>query len=162
MDTLLLLAVHPELEAPELRAGWRDQQIEALLVGQLAIGIAGLCQSDCCVGERHRNALPRIGNGPSGKGPQKGPQIFAIVGEHQQPRAVIARAKLADSKGFFKQFRMSANCILVPRKGLEPSRPCGHWHLKPARLPIPPPGPSAARARRNGAGPRLSTPACSG
>src|SRR3546814_9194005 len=29
---------------------------------------------------------------------------------------------------------------MVPRKGLEPSRPCGHWHLKPARLPIPPPG----------------------
>src|SRR5262249_50272277 len=30
--------------------------------------------------------------------------------------------------------------VMVPRKGLEPSRPCGHWHLKPARLPIPPPG----------------------
>ncbi len=29
---------------------------------------------------------------------------------------------------------------LVPRKGLEPPRPCGHWYLKPARLPIPPPG----------------------
>ena len=35
---------------------------------------------------------------------------------------------------------------LVPRKGLEPSRPFGHWHLKPARLPIPPPG-HATRAR---------------
>ena len=29
---------------------------------------------------------------------------------------------------------------MVPRKGLEPSRPLSHWHLKPARLPIPPPG----------------------
>src|SRR5436305_8255168 len=29
---------------------------------------------------------------------------------------------------------------VVPRKGLEPSRPLSHWHLKPARLPIPPPG----------------------
>ena len=29
---------------------------------------------------------------------------------------------------------------MVPRRGLEPPRPCGHWHLKPARLPIPPPG----------------------
>ncbi len=29
---------------------------------------------------------------------------------------------------------------LVPRRGLEPPRPFGHWHLKPARLPIPPPG----------------------
>src|ERR1700751_2490778 len=31
---------------------------------------------------------------------------------------------------------------MVPRKGLEPSRLLGHWHLKPARLPIPPPGPA--------------------
>jgi hypothetical protein len=28
----------------------------------------------------------------------------------------------------------------LPKKGLEPPRPCGHWYLKPARLPIPPPG----------------------
>ena len=27
----------------------------------------------------------------------------------------------------------------VPREGLEPSRPCGHRILSPARLPIPPP-----------------------
>ena len=32
---------------------------------------------------------------------------------------------------------------VVPRKGLEPSRPLSHWHLKPARLPIPPPGHAA-------------------
>ncbi len=29
---------------------------------------------------------------------------------------------------------------LVPRAGLEPAHHCWHWHLKPARLPIPPPG----------------------
>ncbi len=29
---------------------------------------------------------------------------------------------------------------LVRMRGLEPPRPCGHWHLKPARLPIPPSG----------------------
>ena len=28
----------------------------------------------------------------------------------------------------------------MPRRGLEPPRPNGHWHLKPARLPIPPSG----------------------
>src|SRR6056297_1372846 len=28
---------------------------------------------------------------------------------------------------------------LVPRRGLEPPRGFPHWHLKPARLPIPPP-----------------------
>ena len=27
---------------------------------------------------------------------------------------------------------------LVPEKGVEPSRPCGHRILSPARLPVPP------------------------
>ncbi len=28
--------------------------------------------------------------------------------------------------------------IGLPAEGLEPTRPCGHWILSPARLPIPP------------------------
>ena len=28
--------------------------------------------------------------------------------------------------------------IRIPEAGLEPARPCGHWILSPARLPIPP------------------------
>ena len=32
----------------------------------------------------------------------------------------------------------ASSCIKVPKEGLEPSRPCGHWILSPARLPIPP------------------------
>ena len=43
---------------------------------------------------------------------------------------------------------------MVPREGLEPTRPCGHWYLKPARLPIPPPrhGPrTTVTGRRRGA-----------
>ncbi len=28
--------------------------------------------------------------------------------------------------------------FVVPEVGLEPTRPCGHWILNPARLPIPP------------------------
>src|SRR5260370_14519415 len=28
--------------------------------------------------------------------------------------------------------------IPLPAEGLEPTRPCGHWILSPARLPIPP------------------------
>src|ERR1017187_176611 len=27
---------------------------------------------------------------------------------------------------------------LVPTEGIEPTRPCGHWILSPARLPVPP------------------------
>ena len=26
----------------------------------------------------------------------------------------------------------------IPAAGVEPARPCGHWILSPARLPIPP------------------------
>src|SRR6266704_2716111 len=33
--------------------------------------------------------------------------------------------------------RPAANQLL-PAEGLEPTRPCGHWILSPARLPIPP------------------------
>src|SRR2546425_5143559 len=28
--------------------------------------------------------------------------------------------------------------IKLPAEGLEPTRPCGHWILSPARLPVPP------------------------
>ena len=30
----------------------------------------------------------------------------------------------------------------VPGAGVEPAQPCGHWCLRPARLPIPPSGPA--------------------
>ena len=39
---------------------------------------------------------------------------------------------------------------MVPRRGLEPPRPFDHWHLKPARLPIPPPGPKTGGPVRGG------------
>ncbi len=55
------------------------------------------------------------------------------------------------------------NCFgqghLVPRKGLEPSRPLSHWHLKPARLPIPPPGPGRVSKDRSHACQIASMPA---
>ena len=35
---------------------------------------------------------------------------------------------------------MLQRTVMVPRRRLELPRPNGHWHLKPARLPIPPPG----------------------
>src|SRR3954454_20201260 len=46
-----------------------------------------------------------------------------------------------------KQRFQSLGKGVVPRKGLEPSRPLSHWHLKPARLPIPPPGHVAGLVR---------------
>jgi hypothetical protein len=32
--------------------------------------------------------------------------------------------------------RAASHCTRVPKEGLEPSRPCGHWILSPARLPF--------------------------
>lgn len=39
-----------------------------------------------------------------------------------------------------KTTRVGGFVCLVPRRGLEPPRPCDHRYLKPARLPVPPPG----------------------
>ncbi len=38
-----------------------------------------------------------------------------------------------------RRFSASFSGILVPRMGLEPTSPLGHYHLKVACLPIPPP-----------------------
>ena len=48
---------------------------------------------------------------------------------------------------------------MVPRRRLELPRPKGHWHLKPARLPIPPPGLAVdlAKNRYLNAGVRITT-----
>ena len=37
--------------------------------------------------------------------------------------------------------------FLVPGAGVEPAQPCGHWCLRPARLPIPPSGRSVGLQR---------------
>jgi hypothetical protein len=38
-----------------------------------------------------------------------------------------------------ENFSLVKSCLFgVPAEGLEPTRPCGHWILSPARLPIPP------------------------
>ena len=39
-----------------------------------------------------------------------------------------------------KNLIFASRIFLVPRRGLEPPRGYPHWHLRPARLPIPPPG----------------------
>ena len=49
------------------------------------------------------------------------------------PRARSLVRKASNGRGAIKM-------AMVPRRRLELPRPNGHWHLKPARLPIPPPG----------------------
>ena len=49
------------------------------------------------------------------------------------PRARALAEQASNGRGAIKM-------AMVPRRRLELPRPNGHWHLKPARLPIPPPG----------------------
>src|SRR5688572_16994115 len=54
--------------------------------------------------------------------------------------------------------RLRPEGLMVPRRGLEPPRVLPHWHLKPARLPIPPPGHRSRRARNVLTAPRAVKP----
>ena len=68
------------------------------------------------------------------------------------------RARLSAPSGLepkveARAYAVTCENLLVGEGGLEPPRPYGHWHLKPARLPIPP----LARVRsRHRIGPRSS------
>ena len=42
--------------------------------------------------------------------------------------------------GVFRFKRPQGTLLAVPRTGVEPVRVLAHWCLRPARLPIPPPG----------------------
>src|ERR1043166_7407294 len=44
------------------------------------------------------------------------------------------RLSNAESRTLNTEHRMEK----LPAEGLEPTRPCGHWILSPARLPVPP------------------------
>ena len=50
-------------------------------------------------------------------------------------RGPLQRAEAQKRKPFAKGKWFS---FLVREAGVEPARPCEHWHLKPASLPIPP------------------------
>ena len=61
---------------------------------------------------------------------------------------VYAKSKThAANEKFAIVATMSQRTIVVPRRRLELPRPNGHWHLKPARLPIPPPGHAMSSAQ---------------
>ena len=51
---------------------------------------------------------------------------------------------MAEFYRFVDLFGMLWNELMVPRRGLEPPRPCERRHLKTVRLPIPPSGHMAA------------------
>src|SRR5699024_3489406 len=45
------------------------------------------------------------------------------------------------------QAAVRGSSFAVREGGLGPPRPCGHWHLRPARLPIPPLAPTRLDSR---------------
>jgi site-specific DNA recombinase len=76
--------------------------------------------------------------------------LFTVLFDPETPALLIAEAK-ALRQSQQRQRRRSAaadsapsavlsssETLLVREEGLEPSRPCGHRNLNPARLPIPP------------------------
>ena len=62
-----------------------------------------------------------------------GKGIGSLTGELKQENLMVLLVRPACGS-------LSINTSYVPRTGVEPARPCGHWSLKPARLPIPPSG----------------------
>ena len=50
----------------------------------------------------------------------------------RQPRQVGCKAKHCCAKHKIP----TCNKFLVQRMGFEPTQPCGHWYLKPARMPF--------------------------
>ncbi len=57
--------------------------------------------------------------------------------EPRSPRRV-ENAKSSEEIGATRASlqRAASDCTRIPKEGLEPSRPCGHWILSPARLPF--------------------------
>ena len=69
-------------------------------------------------------------------------------GTHGPPRQIFGLSARKIISTVLHQYGAESRkkpSLLVPRKRLELSRPCGHRYLKPARLPIPPPGQQALR-----------------
>jgi integrase/recombinase XerD len=51
-------------------------------------------------------------------------------------RPDIAKSPVKTGASRARSHRTASQCSEVPEEGLEPSRPCGHWILNPARLPF--------------------------
>ena len=62
------------------------------------------------------------------------------TGSKRRPTKRIAMSKTPKENGPIRTRKghSASHHLQVPERGLEPPRPCGHWILSPARLPIPP------------------------
>ena len=103
---------------------------------QLKAGDRGQGQRPAIPVHCRRGDRPALGSGKTIKRCLYRAYITAGIagsGTHRRFDANRAANLSADQPSAAQNGRM-------PRKGLEPSQPCDRWHLKPVRLPIPPPG----------------------
>ena len=95
--------------------------------------------------ERHHQAsrglIAEAARGSTWSGPGPGSWITA-----RSPMATVSNS-LCQFRGIrwlperpVRDSRLDGKKVMVPRRGLEPPRPCERQHLKLVRLPIPPPG----------------------
>ena len=69
------------------------------------------------------------------------PKAVLVRQDDQEVLSIAERSLQRGSpvSGLASLLRIPHNVpIKLPAEGLEPTRPCGHWILSPARLPIPP------------------------
>ena len=133
----LLDLADPVPEAPELAASRRDLDIEAALVSDLVRLVFGLEGAKPSLGQRHVRAFSQCG---FRKGPQKARKNVRNPREKAGRSGTIQGPIPLDFCGFNTLFEMFREEQMVPRRGLEPPRPCERQHLKLVRLPIPPSG----------------------
>ena len=96
-----------------------------------------------------RGIISRIAGHPLAAPEKAGPAMFPRT-RHRKMTSAFRGCDLGGPPAEKREDRRFSTLKkgVVPRKGLEPSRPLSHWHLKPARLPIPPPGQCACHKRR--------------
>ncbi len=142
----LLLAQVAALHAPELRASGRDHEVQAVAVEESLRGLASglaLRTSTSVSGIGGVSPFHRFRGYPEQIPNQRG--CTGTTANCRGPRGALLTVCLQRGKGssanVSEQSRLPPRKrAMVPRRGLEPPRLLHHWHLKPARLPIPPPG----------------------
>jgi hypothetical protein len=95
-------------------------------------------------------AALRRGTGAQGSGRRSGEGVAPKGGGGAQERewrqregAALRRGTGAKGRGRRSEEETGSEKAMVPRRRLELPRPLGHRYLKPARLPVPPPGHTA-------------------
>ena len=129
-------AIDAVLEAPKWPTWGLAQQVEALLVSFFVLLVAKNPSPNRSVCQCHRMAATFFRRLPVAPRTSR----HAIGSSQARTTAVTSAQFMEYFGGFHNLQRTAAKGCLVPRRGLEPPRPCERQHLKLVRLPIPPSG----------------------